>query len=213
VCASGSTPPTTTSHGGAGALQPKQAQVTQSGVAVGTTVKWFIAAAVGVLCGFMASIVDWIIMAVDSWRFEAAHYLLAHHRASDGDARAFFAYMAVALSMAAAAATICAFVEPLAAGSGIPVSAELPTAAHNCSLPYPLPERGSPRVRTRALCVRVTVHSPYRPHHRSSRRISTASISPVRAHSSSPAALPSQLPPLDSPRHPSLNSVPAAYVR
>lgn len=94
------------------------------------SVKWFVAAAVGVLCGFMASIVDWIILAVDSWRVDAAHYLLGHHRGSDGDARAFFAYMAVALSMSAAAATICAFVEPLAAGSGIPVSvAPYPTPA------------------------------------------------------------------------------------
>ena len=142
-------------------LQLKQAEVRlfRRGGGFGRTVKWFIAAAVGVLMGFIASIVDWIILAVDSWRLEAAHYLLGHHRGSDGDARAFFAYMAVALAMAAAAATICAFVEPLAAGSGIPVG--------DCAPHLPSPEcvcsaRGV-CLHQRAFCPSVAVHPPCRP--------------------------------------------------
>ena len=40
--------------------------------------KWLIAAAVGIIMGFIASIVDWLIRALDSLRINSSHYLLTH---------------------------------------------------------------------------------------------------------------------------------------
>ena len=84
--------------------------------------KWTLSAIIGVVMGFVAFVVDGLVDKLNSFRFGMAMKLVVGDGESK-DASKFYAYISsllVTCCLAAVAGGLVSYVEPLAAGSGIP---------------------------------------------------------------------------------------------
>jgi len=84
--------------------------------------KWTLSAIIGVVMGFVAFVVDGLVDKLNSFRFGMAMRLVVGDGESQ-DASKFYAYISslfVTCCLAAVAGGLVSYVEPLAAGSGIP---------------------------------------------------------------------------------------------
>eukprot|EP00210_Caulerpa_lentillifera_P000973 g938.t1 len=89
----------------------------QSDYVHGEIWKWGISAAIGLVMGIVAFLVDWGIEKLNDFKFEHVDDVID----SDGGfAAPYFTFLGIALALGLVAGSLVSYVEPLAAGSGIP---------------------------------------------------------------------------------------------